>query len=133
MDYGRSNRLRNFTEHPTVSLLFFPFASTWPKLDDKPFHRHLKCIADSKKGEDSAWPSSLDHLPVAHTEPEGNHVFLAQFPFGPEGPHTMAQCAKKTLVLRRKLATGTHYLRLESWRTKSPRTKLRIVDKNTGF
>jgi hypothetical protein len=44
----------------------------------------------------------------------------------------MAQRAKEALVLRRKLATGTHYLRLESQRAKAPRTKLRIVEGASG-
>jgi hypothetical protein len=94
------------------------------------FHRNLERIADSKKCEDSARPASLDHLPVTHTESVGNHVFLAELPFGSKRPDAIAQGAEKALVLRRKLATGTHYLRLESQRTKVPRTKFRILMRN---
>lgn len=112
-------------EHPALFLL----APTGVRAEShhEAFHWNLERIADPKKCEDGARPAGLDHLPVTHTKSVRNHVFLAELPFGSKRTDVMAQRTEEALVLRRKLATGTHYLRLESPRAKAPRTKLRIV------
>lgn len=97
--------------YPTLFLL--ALTGVRAEAQHEAFHRNLERIADPKKGENGARPASFDHLPVTHTESVRNHVFLAQFTFGSKRPDAMAQRAKEALVLRRKLATGTHYLRLE--------------------
>jgi hypothetical protein len=113
--------------------LLSALACTWPKLHNEPFHRNFEGVADSKERENGARATSLNHLPVPNTEPKGNHVFLAQIPFGSKGSNAVAQSAEKALVFRRKLASRTHYLRLESWRAKTPRTKLRILNNGNGL
>ena len=125
---GGARDVEVFDGHEALSSLFL-LALTGARTEshDQAFHRNLERIADPKQCEDGARPACLDHLPVTHTESVRNHVFLAELPFGSKGTDAMAQRAEEALVLRRKLATGTHYLRLESPRTKAPRTKLRIV------
>jgi hypothetical protein len=126
----RTNRLNR--EQLSLALLLLTLAKTRAEPHNKPFHRKLKRIADSKERKHRARAASLNHLPVAHTESIRNHIFLAELPFGSKGSDAMAQCAEEALIFRREFSTGTHYLRLESWRAKAPRTKLRILEGNAG-
>jgi hypothetical protein len=88
---------------------------------------HIEGVADPQQGESRHWAASLKHLPVTDAEAIGNHVFLAQFPFRPVGSNFMAQCPKEPRILGRQLSAGTHPSKLGPGRSKTPRTKLRIL------
>jgi hypothetical protein len=117
---------------PEPSLFLAP-AKVVGQPRDELLRLNSKGIANPQQRENRGWPSSLDHLPVTHAEPVGNHVLLAQFAFRPMRADAMAQGAEESPVACRKFPGRTHHSKLKSSRAKSPRAKLRTVPRACGF
>jgi hypothetical protein len=66
-------------------------------------HRRLENLTDTKEGPDRDGPTSLDLLPMARREPEGNHVLLAIAIFLPEATDSLTQRAEESLLIQHAL------------------------------
>jgi hypothetical protein len=97
------------------------------KLSDKLFRRNFKRFADSQQGEDGKWTSGFDHLPMTHAEAVRIHVLLAQLTFRSVRSNPMAQGAKESRIVGRKVSGGAHSFRVRQTRAKEPRARLRFV------
>ena len=93
----------------------------------------LKSLAYTQQRKYGGRSSSLNHLPVTHTEAVGNHVFLAQSAIRPVGPDAVAQGTEEACITGREISTGAHYSTLRRRRAKTPRTKVRIKWRYPGI
>jgi hypothetical protein len=87
------------------------------------FNRNVKYLADSQQREDRDGATCLHHLPMAGTEPIGDHVLLAQSARGPASPDFLTQPAKKPAVMNGNFSGSSHTFQARLLRAKTPRAK----------
>jgi hypothetical protein len=108
-----------------------------PKMMGKSPDQVLRCnvegFADSQQGEYCSRASGLNHLPMADAEPVRDHVLLGQLPLQPAGPDAMPQGAEIPCITGRKIPAGSHIFKTAGLRARRPRTKMRIVLRQTGW
>ena len=71
-------------------------------------HRHVEDLADAQERDDGKGPSSLNHLPMAETESEADHVLLGKRALGPVGANAVAQGFKESGVMGWQRSGSTH-------------------------
>jgi hypothetical protein len=69
---------------------------------------YLKCLTNTEEREHCERPACLNHLPMAHTEVESIHVFLAELARQAQGSDPVAQSAKESGVSGGEIPTGSH-------------------------
>jgi hypothetical protein len=73
------------------------------------FDWNVEGLAHPQERNDSDGPTGLHHLPMADTEAERNHIFLAQFARGSACADFMPEPAKEASVMSRDFSTGPHF------------------------
>jgi hypothetical protein len=97
---------------PMSGLFAFALAKVLAETCDELFRGNLEGLADAQQREHGERAARLDHLPVAHAEVVGIHVFLAKLARDAQRSNAVAQGAKETVIAGRKVSAGAHSLRL---------------------
>jgi hypothetical protein len=95
-----------------MSLLSLPLAKVLGETGDELFRGNLKRLADAQECEHGERAAGLDHLPMAHAEVVGIHIFLGEFAFDAPQPNSVAQGAEEAGIVSWEVSAGGHPLRL---------------------
>jgi hypothetical protein len=79
---------------------------------DELFRGNVERLADAKQREQGEGAASFDHLPMAHAEVVGIHVFLAELARDSQGSNPVAQGTEETDIVGWEFSAGGHPLRL---------------------
>jgi len=95
-----------------TQLFALAFAKMLGETGDELFRGYLKRLADAQQREHGERAAGLDHLPMAHAEVVGIHVFLGELALDAQRSNPVAQGAEETGVVGWEVSAGGHLLRL---------------------